>query len=104
MKKILGISLLIIVVCFVVVTLSQNDYPIKFVGYFYPYGSRSNNTIESPAFKTLDDCIDWIDAMKINLIQKDIDSNLFDYECMKNCDYGDKYNQDVSYTCQETVY
>lgn len=66
-------------------------------GFYYPNAENLTRSINSPTFKTVDECRDWVDEM---VYKYNPSGYGYDYECGKNC----KKKSDIDmYLCEETV-
>lgn len=66
-------------------------------GFYYPNEGNLTYSIQSPQFKTLEECRDWVDEQ----IQTYNPSGYgYDYECGKNCKYKDGLTVQVCETTE----
>jgi len=91
MKKIL----LIIVIFATIYFLFFNKETWE--GFYYPDEADLTKHIQSPKFKTIDECRSWVNSQ---VFIYNPSGEGFDYECGKNC----RFNKDYQlYICKETI-
>jgi len=83
--------------------IKNNSYPVRYIGYFYPYYGKTEIFLESTPINTIEECREWVEVQYDNYQYKDTDSKDYDYECGKDCYLGDKYSAGVNYTCKTSV-
>jgi hypothetical protein len=68
----------------------------EWTGYYYPNKNNLSRSIESPTFKSLDECRRWVNSQ---IYTYNPSGENYDYECGKNCKYNSDYGVNV---CAET--
>lgn len=95
MEKIkLSAGLLIIVLLVLYFCFFKKE---TWVGFYYPDVSDLTKSIQSPTFKSLDECRVWVNS-QVHLYNPSGEG--YDYECGKNCRFDKDYQV---YICKETI-
>jgi len=72
----------------------------KWIGFYYPNENDLTNHFQSPEYKSIDQCRNWINGQ----VSIHNPSGLgYDYECGKNCKVYPGSESDPLYICKETI-
>lgn len=90
MKNLLFIILIGVIAYFI---FFNNNW----IGFYYPDENNLSQNIQSPAYKTIEECRNWVDS-QVSIYNPS--GYGYDYECGKNCK---KDNNSDLYICKETI-
>ena len=91
----LGIVIgLIIIVGLIYLFFGRGD---TWIGFYYPDAFDLTRHIQSPEFKSIEECRLWVDGQQRTFNPS---GEGYDYECGKNCRFDKDFG---AYICKETI-
>ncbi|MFA7654334.1 MAG: hypothetical protein WCX97_04885 [Candidatus Magasanikbacteria bacterium] len=90
-------AILIGLPCYATIFLLNSIKGERWQGYYYPNEDNLAYNLQSPEFKSLEECRFWVNSQVAIYNPAGYG---YDYECGKNC----KFNKDFeAYVCKETI-